>query len=217
MDREADRAAFAKACAYLNYKPAAKWSAHAAAVGTGVVYVALLVVLWLFTDLMVFRGRLPTYHSLTPLQQNNFFDEWNRLDSAERTQYLSETGLPDDQVSKLAGLTADSAVPRDEIRALWRAQVRRILSLRLPDALPEEGTAEPVDYNADLGIASLIVREHADRRLMTPVVSWVARWNPWMRNAGSTQRPAAPPYLIGLLLIGIVLGLLGAVLSLLMR
>jgi ATP-binding cassette subfamily B protein len=217
MDREAERAAFAKACAYLNYKPVAKWSAHAAAVGTGVVYVALLVVLWLFTDLMVYRGRLPTYHSLTPLQQNNFFDEWNQVDPAERTEFLRETGLPDDQVSKLAGLTASSTVPRDEIRALWRAQVRRILKLRLPDALPAEGEAEPVDYNADLGIVSLIVREHADRRLMTPVVSWVARWNPWMRNAGSTQRPAAPPYLIGLLLIGIVLGLLGAGLTLLMR
>src|SRR5690348_14546607 len=136
MDREADRAAFAKACAYLNYKPAAKWSSHAAALGTGVVYVALLVVLWLFTDLMVSRGRLPTYHSLTPLQQNNFFDEWNGLDPAERSEYLRQTGLPDDQASKLAGLTASSSVPRDEIRALWRAQVRRILTARLPESLP---------------------------------------------------------------------------------
>jgi ABC-type multidrug transport system fused ATPase/permease subunit len=216
MDREAERAAFAKACAYLNYKPAAKWSAHAAAVGTGVVYVALLVVLWLFTDLMVYRGRLPTYHSLTPLQQNNFFEEWNKVDPADRTEYLRETGLPEEEVSRLAALTANSSVPRDEIRALWRAQVRRILKDRLPEALPAEGDAEPVDYNADLGIASLIVREHADRRLMTPVVSWFASWNPWMRNAGNAGR-AVPPYLIGLLVIGIVLGILGAVLTLLMR
>ena len=66
MDREAERTAFAKACAYLNYNRAAKWTAHAAAAGTGLVYVALLIVLWLFTDLMVYRGRLPTYHSLDP-------------------------------------------------------------------------------------------------------------------------------------------------------
>jgi len=46
MDREAERDAFAKAVAYLNYKSAAKWTALAAAAGTGVVYVALLVVLW---------------------------------------------------------------------------------------------------------------------------------------------------------------------------
>jgi biotin carboxyl carrier protein len=36
MDRQAEQAAFAKACAYLNYKKGAKWTAHAAAAGTGV-------------------------------------------------------------------------------------------------------------------------------------------------------------------------------------
>src|SRR6516165_898189 len=106
MDREAERAAFAKACAYLNYKPVAKWSAHAAAVGTGVVYVALLTVLWLFTDLMVFRGRLPTYHSLTPLQQNNFFRDWNELDTGARQSLLSDAGISEDQAKRLAGLNA---------------------------------------------------------------------------------------------------------------
>jgi ATP-binding cassette subfamily B protein len=217
MDREAERAAFAKACAYLNYKPVAKWSAHAAAVGTGVVYVALLAVLWLFTDLMVFRGRLPTYHSLTPLQQNNFFRDWNELDSGTRRSLLGDAGFSEDQAQRLAGLNAGLDLSREDIRALWRAQVRRVLAMRLPDALPAEGAAEPVDYNADLGIASLIVREHADHRYMTPVLAWLARWNPWMRNASSIGRATVPPYLIGLLLIGIILGILGAVLTMLMR
>ena len=56
MDREAERIAFAKACGYLNYHPWAKWLAHLAGAGTGLVYVALLGVLWLFADLMVSRG-----------------------------------------------------------------------------------------------------------------------------------------------------------------
>src|SRR6185312_6751482 len=97
-----EQAAFTKACAYLNYKPAAKWTAHAAAAGTGVVYVALLVVLWLFTDLMVYRGRLPTYHSLTPLQQARFYNEWNGLDEAERTRRLEAIGVSSEQAGKLA-------------------------------------------------------------------------------------------------------------------
>ena len=47
MERENERTAFAKACAYLNYSPGAKWTAHVAAVGSCLVYIALLGVLWL--------------------------------------------------------------------------------------------------------------------------------------------------------------------------
>ena len=43
MEAPASRQAFAKARSYLNYHPVAKWSALLAAVGTGVLYVALLV------------------------------------------------------------------------------------------------------------------------------------------------------------------------------
>src|SRR5579875_1923344 len=88
MDRQADQAAFAKACAYLNYKKGAKWTAHAAAAGTGVVYVALLVVLWLFTDLLVYRGQLPTFHTLTPLQQRECA-RYRRASKTSRNSRLS--------------------------------------------------------------------------------------------------------------------------------
>src|SRR6516162_2846887 len=98
MDRETERAAFAKACAYLNYHAVAKWLAHAAAVGTGFVYGALLVVLWLFTDLMVYRGRLPTFHSLTPYQQTRFFIEWNNLDETARKERLEKISSSKEKV-----------------------------------------------------------------------------------------------------------------------
>src|SRR5262245_31289199 len=102
MDRQAEQGAFAKACAYLNYQKGAKWTAHAAAAGTGIVYVALLVVLWLFTDLLVYRGRLPTYHSLTPLQQTSFINEWNALDAEQRDQRLKSIGLNEKDRQRLA-------------------------------------------------------------------------------------------------------------------
>jgi len=217
MDRQAEQTAFAKACAYLNYKKWAKWTAHAAAAGTGVVYVALLVVLWLFTDLLVYRGQLPAYHSLTPLQQKRFYSEWNALDIAERQRRLQALGyLDEERIQHLAELTLENPdlsneTVRSELRTIWYAQVRHILLDKLgPDLLPERD-----DYNANVGIVSLLVRAQAEGRIITPVVAALAKWVPWTRNPRGGG--LVSPYLIGLLLTGIVLAILGAALMLLMR
>jgi ATP-binding cassette subfamily B protein len=220
MDRETERAAFAKACAYLNYHAVAKWLAHAAAVGTGFVYVALLVVLWLFTDLMVYRGRLPTFHSLTPYQQTRFFIEWNNLDETARKERLEKISSSKEKVQHLSELTLAPDPPReklDDYRLVWRAQVRHVVETRLgADKLSGEGP-DQVDYEADQGITSLIVREHTEGRFITPLVTWFAKWNPWMRNAGTSGHAAVTPYLVGLLIMAIVLGVLGALLAAFMR
>ena len=222
MDRQAEPAAFAKACAYLNYKQVAKWTAHAAAAGTGIVYVALLVVLWLFTDLLVYRGRLPTSHSLTPLQQNHFYNEWNNLDPEERYQRLRQAGISeemktrgitDDKLHKLADQDDIQTLSRDDQRVLWRAQVGYTLVSQL--RLDPAEDANLVDYNVDLGITSLLVRLHAEGRIITPVVAAMARAAPWTRNPNGGR--GVSPYLTGLLLAGILLGVLGVVLMLLMR
>ena len=90
MERRDDqRTAFAKACAYLSYNRAAQWTAHAAGVGSCLVYVALLMVLWLFADLMVSRGRLPTYHDVPPAAQNRFLNEWKNLPGGDLTSPVS--------------------------------------------------------------------------------------------------------------------------------
>ncbi len=79
MERETERTAFAKACAYLNYSRTALWTAHVAAVGSCLIYVVLLAVLWLFADLMVSRGRLPTFHDEPWAAQDRFLTEWSKL------------------------------------------------------------------------------------------------------------------------------------------
>ncbi len=216
MDRQAEQAAFAKACAYLNYNKAAKWTALASAAGTGVVYVALLLVLWLFTDLLVYRGRLPTYHSLTPLQQTRFHREWNGLNLEERQQRLQAIGVKD-RIQQIAEVKPDEAnAPRDDVRMIWCAQVRHIIAERIGvDALAASEGLDQVDYNADVGITSLMVRSATDGRITTPVLAALARGVPWMRNARGGG--LISPYLIGLLLTGIGLGILGAALALLMR
>ena len=86
MERETEGAAFAKACAYLNYSRTALWTAHVAAVGSCLVYVILLAVLWLFADLMVSRGQLPTFHDATWVQQKPFLTEWSKLPGEDEAQ-----------------------------------------------------------------------------------------------------------------------------------
>jgi ATP-binding cassette subfamily B protein len=216
MDRQAEQAAFAKACAYLNYRQAAKWTALAAAAGTGIIYVALLVVLWLFTDLMVYRGRLPTSLSLTPLQQNRFFHEWNALDPDEKKNRLEAIGVSPDKLQQLANHENIAELSRADQRDIWRAEVRHILAHRIGEnaLAPGEGP-DQVDFNTDVGISSLVVRSHAEGRITTSVLALAARLAPWTRNAN--RGGLVSPYLIGLLSTGIALALLGSLLMYLMR
>src|SRR4051812_13390761 len=59
-----DRTAFARARTFLSYNPLAKWTSLVASVGTGVLYVVLLLLLALFADLTVYRGQIPAYGDL---------------------------------------------------------------------------------------------------------------------------------------------------------
>ena len=52
------RAASSRAWRFLSFKPVAKWSAIAAAVSTGLLYVLLLLILGLFVDVLVSRGQV---------------------------------------------------------------------------------------------------------------------------------------------------------------
>ena len=203
MEREAEGAAFAKACAYLNYHAAAKWAAYAAAVGVGLVYVALLAVLWLFTDLMVFRGRLPGYYGLTPPQQEIIRQRWGALSAEDRNRLAPD--LKGAEWEQLNGAQHENA---------WHAFVRDILERRVSqeaaDRVPRQW---PAFTEAQVGILSLVVRDDAAGKFVTPFVAWLARWNHWMWESQPTGRWPFPPYLTGLFFIALVLGLLGALLS----
>src|SRR6516164_8080038 len=101
---------FARARKFLNYNPLAKWLALIGAVGTGILYVALLLVLALFADLMVNRGHVPCYANLSYRNRLIFLDRLEALnDSAERAQEfpmirreLDALGIKDQNLVKLA-------------------------------------------------------------------------------------------------------------------
>src|SRR5262245_29104664 len=85
---QTERSAFARACAYLNYRAAAKWTAYISAVLTALLFVVLLVLLTLFADLIVNRGQLPAFDDLTPAEQERVLAGRDELTPAERRELL---------------------------------------------------------------------------------------------------------------------------------
>ena len=77
-----ERQAFARARRYLRYSPIALWLAHASAFASGIFYVALLILLGLFADLVISRGQIPSFHDLPQQDQANLAASAGSLKSA---------------------------------------------------------------------------------------------------------------------------------------
>ena len=246
MERAAAPDTFTKACAYLNYRPVAKWAAQFAAVASAFVYVALLGVLWVFADFMVERGRLPNFHELPTTQQELFLLEWNDLNEEARKARLALAGFDDAQQQRLAKLVPPvlavsteglepkelkqkeearkaliihqfRALPRGDLDGLWRGELAGILDHRVGgEAAARVRSSDDRDYDEiNNGLLSLVVRSHMSRSLLAPVIAWVAGWNHWTWSLPGDRGFSA--FLTGLFLVALVLAMLGALFSLLMR
>jgi ATP-binding cassette subfamily B protein len=217
--------AFRKALEYLNYNSVARWSAHIAGTGAAIVLVLLLMVLWLFTDLMVSRGRIPDFEELTPLQQEYFektwnalCENWNSLTEQQRAERLAQAKEDrtqfDPALLQRTGAKPIRELSRGNTNRIWTEEVRLLLLTGVGEEAADrvvkekEGRLE-ID-RGNHGLLSLVVRERAGGRFWTPVPR-LARWNHWMWNA------AFPAYITGLFLIALVLLIVGIGLLLLQR
>src|SRR5262249_50063560 len=131
VEREAERTAFNRAARYLNYNAAAKWFAYLAAAGTGLMYIGLLGVLWLFADLMVNRGQIPFFRELSRVDQEKVQHFWQTLPPEERTAYLKNIGLPEVPAAALAGVSDFSTLSPDKQSLCWRSYVGEVLRERV--------------------------------------------------------------------------------------
>jgi ATP-binding cassette subfamily B protein len=303
VEPEVERKAFARAWGYLSYNAAAKWSALAAAVATGVLYVVLLALLWLFADLVVWRGQIPHaddlsleeqvlfaqrwkennrgvealkdlgldspyYEKLTPEQlpalppreqeflwqtylykvlrderlpggagavlptfqqlpfseQERTLQQWRKMGeevSDLRAIPLQDAGFSDARIAEL--LKADPAALKEPGKeAVWNAYLYRLFGETEPEianearrrlqayAASDATEAVPERPLHDRGILSQVVRAHLHNSTSTPVVAWLARWNPWMWKWRSAGWPNYYYYLIGLLIVAVVVGVLRA-------
>ena len=126
-----EREAFARAWRFLNYRPAAKWAAVAAAVATGVLYLFLLFVLGLFADLMVSHGRIPSFRSLSPTAREAFIRDWAALSDEERQQLLEKIGSDPKTAGEVTKVSDPADLPASEQEFVWRARVFEILEERV--------------------------------------------------------------------------------------
>jgi ATP-binding cassette subfamily B protein len=222
--------AFRKAIGYLGFSPRATWAAHLAGVGTAIVVVGLLFVLWLFTDLMVWRGRVPDFSELSPSQQEHFQAGWNSLTVEEAATRAMAAEINPSRVAEVASTGFRDLTDQDKNR-LWSENVQRVLAGISPDANAQviRATTEGLDLDrSNHGILSLVVRQDADLRegvisrtlgswVLWKPARWLAYWNKWMWNAPAARSTFLPAYLTGLFIIAFLLTLLGVGLVLLQR
>jgi ATP-binding cassette subfamily B protein len=211
-----NRAAFARARRFLNYHLVAKWSALTAAVGTGVLYVGLLIVLGLFADLMVNRGRVPAYRDLAASRQEEFREEWGELPAEDRQQLLQDFGIREPALGPLAGTQAAPTPAEEEQRweTRWQAQAYQLIRDRVgadaADAYKNQlqtAAAEPSrPEQTSLGVLSLVVR--TPNPVAGALTGMMAGWNDWMWNPEYEDYS----YLTGLFIVALILALLRAAL-----
>jgi ATP-binding cassette subfamily B protein len=194
-----ERSAFNRASTYLNYKAGAKWAAYVAGAATAVLYIALLVLLILFTDLIVHRGQLPAFRDLSTQEQTRVLQGWDNLRESVPLLKPAEELDEDDQ----------AAIGE----WLWRGQMRDLLARRISEDAAD--SAGPDDKPSH-GILGLAVRSEFEERFYAPIISWLASWNRWMWYSSSGS-PLLSPYLLGLFLLAVVLAAARTGLTLLMH
>ena len=136
-----ERKAFTRAWRFLDYKPVAKWTAVTAAVVTGILFVALLAVLSLFAELLVNRGQIPSYRSLSVTDRDSFLARWggplqdmedDQRSSLveERREQLEALGIGPRSATELAGTDFTRLSPAEK-ELVWRSRVYRLLDRRV--------------------------------------------------------------------------------------
>jgi ABC-type multidrug transport system fused ATPase/permease subunit len=207
--------------------PTAKWGAIVSSVGTAVTYFLLLLLLYLFVDLLVWKGEVPSYAQLSAARKREFADEWAARPDAQRLEAVQRLGLPkpradrvgarnDDELKPLARTKDEEHLFADEWEARWRAGVYLALRERVSQAAadtylpaePAQATAAP-EARPRLGLLSLVVRER--NHWTGALLGRLAALNGWTW-VPSANGSANLRYLTGLFILAFTLALIRGVL-----
>lgn len=179
-----------------------RWGAIVGSVGVALAYLFLLVLLYLFVDLITWRGVAPTFAALTPAKQWEFEAEWANRPEADRTDAVKRVAGSEAQARVLVGGESVAPPTAAEWELRWRAGVYLALRDRVNPAaadafLPEHPHADGKDAPR-LGVLSLVARER--NRWTGRVAGTVAAVNGWMWRPGA-DGSANLRYLTGLFVI----------------
>jgi ABC-type multidrug transport system fused ATPase/permease subunit len=216
-----ERSAFARAWDYVSYVRTAKWTAMIAAACSGVVFVLLLIVLFLFADLIVSQGHIPEYAELSDAERRQFKEEWRDISADARDKAFDQFPVFRDEPEKkvLASITdRDWNTPGTSSRR-WKVYVGYWMQsnvgkeaadyYRDRELLVTENTADGESGKVQMGFVSLAFRNR--HHLANRPLAWLARHNSWMWQPTASGY-ANIPYLLGLFLLAAGLALLQFVL-----
>jgi ATP-binding cassette subfamily B protein len=208
-----ERAAFSRARRYLNFSPLAKWLALVCAAGIAVFYVALLIVLGLYADLMASRGEIPSFEDLSARRQEATRESWDQLSVAERRQLLQRLGVSGQRSEPLASTKAKDLAAADR-ELLWRVEIYRILDNWVgPEAANQIARRPFPERLTDFGALTLVVESYP--RTYGRLLAWFASVNPWSWRERGPHLPNYY-YLLELFIVAIAFAALRGLLGFLM-
>ena len=204
----------------------ARAGAILSSIGSAFTYFLLLLLLYLFVDLLVWRGEIPTYAQLSAARKREFAEEWAARSDADRIEAVKRLGWPDQRAKRVAvgddeKLKESATTPAefhpfaDEWEARWQSNVYLTLRDRvnqnaadtyLPAVKPEK--ADP-EARPQLGLLSLVVRER--NRWTGPLLGKIAAFNSWTWAPGSSGS-ANLTYLTGLFILAFALAAISGIL-----
>ncbi|MCZ2342818.1 MAG: ABC transporter ATP-binding protein/permease [Bacteroidales bacterium] len=171
---------FQLARSYLSTSSKSTWGAIIATVLSSLALVLQFPILYLFVDLLVWQGRIPTFQDLSPQKQTEFRQKWDAsLAESESIQTTLKTIAP-----SIGNGNGDSPA---EWEARWQAGVYSLLDSRFGPTAAEAylplhaannvpGTAI-APLGLQMGPLSLVIREQNH---------WTSHWlaslirgNPW--------------------------------------
>src|SRR6476619_464535 len=89
--------AFARVRALLRYARPAQWTAILSGVATAILFAFLVLLLALFADLLVTRGRIPSFAQLPVAEQDAVAKDWDALNPEDRARALQHVGFTEFQ------------------------------------------------------------------------------------------------------------------------
>jgi ABC-type multidrug transport system fused ATPase/permease subunit len=209
-----DTTAFDRLRADFVKSPTEAALAAVGSVAAAVCYVLLLLLLYLFIDLLVWKGQVSSYAQLSPARKAEFADEWKARGDDDRAAAVGRLGLTGAAAARVAAADPDPPPTPGEWELRRRAGVYLALRDRVgQDAadlyLPEATAAGGNGHNPELGVLSLVVRER--NRWTGRVVGWLASWNRWAWQPGA-DGSANLTYLTGLFVLALGVALAWGVL-----
>jgi ATP-binding cassette subfamily B protein len=209
-----DSAPFSRAARFLNYASPAKWLSIVCGVATALLFVALLLVLALFADLMVHRGDIPALHALPGREPDDFLEYASLFGTrdADRAVDLKAVGVDDPAVLQLVASPKNKSERELAIRRalLWFAFVPGELDASVGPDAGDRVRADVKDNIRLFGLEAAVQRDLEDCGILGLVVrsrgtaqGWLvailAGWFDWTWADGNFA------YLRGLFLVALAL------------